>query len=60
MMKKDKNNIIPFEMGIELQKEINAIQYIECSSKTKNNLKFLFDEALRLSLIHISEPTRPY
>ncbi|KAF2564468.1 hypothetical protein F2Q70_00017912 [Brassica cretica] len=36
--------------GEELRKMIGAIKYLECSSKTQQNVKAVFDTAIRVAL----------
>ncbi|PNY09197.1 ROP small G protein [Trifolium pratense] len=36
------------EQGEELRKQIGATYYIECSSKTQQNVKGVFDAAIRM------------
>ncbi|KAJ4892325.1 Rac-like GTP-binding protein ARAC9 [Raphanus sativus] len=38
------------EQGQELRKEIGALAYIECSSKTQQNVKAVFDAAIKVVL----------
>ncbi|XP_024010717.1 rac-like GTP-binding protein ARAC9 [Eutrema salsugineum] len=41
---------ISTEQGQELRKEIGALAYIECSSKTQQNVKEVFDAAIKVVL----------
>ncbi|KNA17668.1 hypothetical protein SOVF_077840 [Spinacia oleracea] len=43
------NNITPAQ-GEELRKQIGAAAYIECSSKTQQNVKAVFDTAIKVVL----------
>ncbi|MBA0709524.1 hypothetical protein Goshw_029403 [Gossypium schwendimanii] len=41
---------ISTEQGLELKKQIGALAYIECSSKTQQNVKAVFDAAIKVVL----------
>lgn len=43
-------SIISAEQGEELRKQIGAVAYIECSSKTQRNVKAVFDTAIKVVL----------
>ncbi|PWZ19220.1 Rac-like GTP-binding protein 1 [Zea mays] len=43
-------SIISTEQGEELRKQIGAVAYIECSSKTQRNVKAVFDTAIKVVL----------
>ena len=36
--------------ALEIKEKIGASSYVECSSRTKENLEYLFDEALQVVL----------
>ncbi|MBA0724188.1 hypothetical protein Golax_020895 [Gossypium laxum] len=38
------------KQGEELKKMIGAVTYIECSSKTQQNVKAVFDAAIKVAL----------
>ncbi|XP_042068228.1 rac-like GTP-binding protein ARAC7 [Salvia splendens] len=44
------SNIITTAQGEELRKQIGAAAYIECSSKTQQNVKGVFDTAIKVVL----------
>ncbi|KAL8158766.1 hypothetical protein V2J09_000303 [Rumex salicifolius] len=44
------SNIITCAQGEELRKQIGAAAYIECSSKTQQNVKGVFDTAIKVVL----------
>ncbi|KAK8550269.1 hypothetical protein V6N13_118789 [Hibiscus sabdariffa] len=44
------SNIITSAQGEELRKQIGAAAYIECSSKTQQNVKAVFDTAIKVVL----------
>ncbi|KAJ5071050.1 gtp-binding protein rho4 [Anaeramoeba ignava] len=46
-LKKRNENIISSDQGKQLATEINAFSYIECSAKTRENLKDVFQESVR-------------
>lgn len=38
---------ISYQQGLQMQKDIRAVKYLECSALTQKNLKTVFDEAIR-------------
>jgi len=42
---------ITAEQGNDLARKLKAIKYMECSAKTQENLKQVFDEAVRAVLV---------
>ena len=47
-----KSAPISFELGSKLAQDIDAFKYIECSAKTQENLKQVFDSVIEYSLSH--------
>jgi len=43
-------NLISKEEGAKLAKEIGSVCYMECSALTQENLKNVFDEAVRAAI----------
>jgi len=48
---------ITYPQGIQRQKEINAVRYLECSALTQKGLKNVFDEAIRAVLMPAPKPS---
>eukprot|EP00689_Sawyeria_marylandensis_P002724 EC824423.1.p1 GENE.EC824423.1~~EC824423.1.p1 ORF type:complete len:207 (+),score=89.90 EC824423.1:46-666(+) len=47
----EKNlKICTVEQGEELKKKISAVKYLECSAKTQQGVKVIFEEAIRCAL----------
>jgi len=49
-LKKMKQKPVPYEEGLETSRRINAYYYIECSAKTKENVREVFETATRAGL----------
>eukprot|EP01114_Cavostelium_apophysatum_P020579 TRINITY_DN693_c0_g1_i1.p1 TRINITY_DN693_c0_g1~~TRINITY_DN693_c0_g1_i1.p1 ORF type:complete len:208 (-),score=23.46 TRINITY_DN693_c0_g1_i1:187-789(-) len=50
LQKQGYRSPISFEQGWDLAKKIGAVKYLECSAKTTENLKEVFDEAVKAVL----------
>ena len=55
---KTKQKPISFEEGTELAKEVGAVKYLECSAKTQEGLKDVFDEAILAALPPPTQDTK--
>ncbi len=53
-LKEKRLNPIMYHQGLQLQKDIGAVKYLECSALTQKGLKTVFDEAIRAVL----QPTK--
>eukprot|EP01097_Dermamoeba_algensis_P005902 TRINITY_DN371_c0_g1_i4.p1 TRINITY_DN371_c0_g1~~TRINITY_DN371_c0_g1_i4.p1 ORF type:complete len:184 (-),score=46.39 TRINITY_DN371_c0_g1_i4:227-778(-) len=58
-LRKDSKEIITSEQGEALSKKIKAVKYMECSAKTGENLKPVFDEAIKAVLFQRRKPAGP-
>ena len=50
-----KSTPITHEKGVQMQKEIGALKYFECSALTQTNLKNLFEEAIRCVIYPVNQ-----
>lgn len=41
---------VSYEQGLSMAEKIGAFQYIECSAKTKEGVRFVFETATRAAL----------
>ena len=55
---KTKQKPISFKEGTKLAKEVGAVKYLECSAKTQEGLKDVFDEAIHAALEPPTEDTK--
>ena len=44
--------------ALEIKEEIDAWSYVECSSLTKENLEYLFDEVLQFAVVTAPLPKK--
>ncbi|KAL5481561.1 hypothetical protein EMCRGX_G021751 [Ephydatia muelleri] len=49
---------ITFLQGLQIQKDIGAVKYLECSAVTKMNLQAVFEEAIRAVVQPVIKPSR--
>ena len=49
-LKRQHQTPISYRQGLRLQKKMGAVKYVECSARTQENLKQVFDEAILASL----------
>ncbi|KAL9642932.1 hypothetical protein ABK040_010625 [Willaertia magna] len=49
-MREKGTRVVEYREGVEMAKKLGFHTYVECSSKTGENLKRVFDEAIRVSL----------
>ena len=54
-LKEKRLTPITLPQGLQLQKEIGAVKFLECSAVTQKNVRTVFDEAIRASL----RPSKP-
>ncbi|PAV22712.1 small GTPase Rac1 [Pyrrhoderma noxium] len=50
---------ITYQQGLQMQKDIRAVKYLECSALTQKNLKTVFDEAIRAVLYPPAKDKKP-
>ncbi|KAN0034352.1 hypothetical protein ACTFIV_000855 [Dictyostelium citrinum] len=49
-LKEEKLYPITYEQGLSLMKKIKALQYLECSALTKQGLKTVFEQAVKVAI----------
>ncbi|KAJ1889760.1 Rho GTPase [Kickxella alabastrina] len=47
---RNKQQVISYDQGEKLSRELNAVKYVECSALTQKGLKNVFDEAIVAAL----------
>ncbi|KAF5285737.1 hypothetical protein FQR65_LT02265 [Abscondita terminalis] len=55
---KKKETPISIEQGIELARELEAVEYVECSALTQRELKIVFNEAILAALLEPKKPVK--
>jgi len=53
-----QNNIITKEQGEEMCKTVGALKYMECSAKTREGVKAVFEESIRVALKKSAAPPK--
>jgi len=54
-----KGELITIEEAEKLREKIKAVKYMECSAKTKEGLKVLFEETAKAALAHLKQKPVP-
>ena len=57
-LKEANQGPITFLQGLQIQKDIGAVKYLECSAVTKKNLQAVFEEAIRAVVQPVIKPSR--
>ena len=57
-MKEKKTSPISYAQACQMQKDISAVKYLECSALTQKGLKTVFDEAIRAVLCPDIKPKK--
>jgi len=53
-----KLSCISYEQGLQMQKEIGAAKYMECSALTQNGLKAVFEESIKTVVAPKAQPKK--